>query len=100
MARTVEPIEKERDGITVLLVALTSPDSWARMDSDAVPKGQVKFRRDQDKPGPLPVAVVFTVGEEGLGDLRGAKALLEHMDCRAFVAVEGQALEPVGRGIS
>jgi len=36
------------------------------------------------------VALVATVGEEGLGDLRGAKALLEAIPCRAFVAVEGQ----------
>jgi len=36
------------------------------------------------------VALVATVGEEGHGDLRGAKALLEQIPCRAFVAVEGQ----------
>ncbi len=36
------------------------------------------------------VALVATVGEEGLGDLRGAKALLDLIRCRAFVAVEGQ----------
>jgi tripeptide aminopeptidase len=41
------------------------------------------------------IALVATVGEEGLGDLRGAKALLEHMDCRAFVAIEGQALDSI-----
>lgn len=41
------------------------------------------------------VAVVGTVGEEGLGDLRGAKALLEELDCRAFVAVEGQMLDTI-----
>ncbi len=38
------------------------------------------------------VALVATVGEEGLGDLRGTKALLDDLDCRAFIAVEGQAL--------
>jgi acetylornithine deacetylase/succinyl-diaminopimelate desuccinylase-like protein len=42
-----------------------------------------------------PVALVATVGEEGLGDLRGAKALLEHLDCRSFVAVEGQMLDTI-----
>jgi tripeptide aminopeptidase len=47
--------------------------------------------------GELPVAraiaLVATVGEEGL--VRGAKALLEHVECRAFVAVEGQALDSI-----
>jgi tripeptide aminopeptidase len=41
----------------------------------------------------VPIALVGTVGEEGLGDLRGAKALLEDMDVRAFVAVEGVMIE-------
>jgi acetylornithine deacetylase/succinyl-diaminopimelate desuccinylase-like protein len=40
-----------------------------------------------------PVALVATVGEEGLGDLRGAKALLEALPVRAFVAVEGSMIE-------
>jgi tripeptide aminopeptidase len=41
------------------------------------------------------VALVATVGEEGLGDLRGAKALVEHLACRAFIAVEGQMLDAI-----
>jgi tripeptide aminopeptidase len=39
-----------------------------------------------------PVALVATVGEEGLGDLRGAQALLDERECGAFVAVEGLTL--------
>jgi tripeptide aminopeptidase len=35
------------------------------------------------------------VGEEGLGDLRGAKALLEQVACGAFVAVEGLTLQTI-----
>ncbi len=42
-----------------------------------------------------PLALVATVGEEGLGDLRGAKALLDQIPCRAFVAVEGQMLDSI-----
>ena len=60
LARTVEPIDKQHGSLTVLLVALTSPDSWARMGGDTVPEGQPKFRRETDKPGPLPVAVMVT----------------------------------------
>jgi acetylornithine deacetylase/succinyl-diaminopimelate desuccinylase-like protein len=42
-----------------------------------------------------PVALVATVGEEGLGDLRGAKALLEEVECAGFVAVEGLTLPAI-----
>jgi tripeptide aminopeptidase len=42
-----------------------------------------------------PVALVATVGEEGLGDLRGAKALLDELECAAFVAVEALSLESI-----
>jgi len=41
------------------------------------------------------LALVGTVGEEGLGDLRGAKALVEDIPCRAFIAVEGQMLDSI-----
>jgi len=42
-----------------------------------------------------PVALVATVGEEGLGDLRGAKALLDELPVAAFVALEGQMLDSI-----
>ncbi|HEX2105346.1 MAG TPA: M20/M25/M40 family metallo-hydrolase [Solirubrobacteraceae bacterium] len=42
-----------------------------------------------------PVALVATVGEEGLGDLRGARALLDELACSAFVAVEGLTLQAI-----
>jgi tripeptide aminopeptidase len=42
-----------------------------------------------------PVALVATVGEEGLGDLRGAKALLDDLAVEAFVALEGQMLDSI-----
>jgi tripeptide aminopeptidase len=46
--------------------------------------------------GPLaPGAVAFTVGEEGLGNLRGATELCESMAPGAFIALEGHGLEEV-----
>jgi acetylornithine deacetylase/succinyl-diaminopimelate desuccinylase-like protein len=39
------------------------------------------------------LVLAATVGEEGLGDLRGAKALLDERPCAAFIAVEGQMLD-------
>lgn len=41
------------------------------------------------------VVLAATVGEEGLGDLRGAKALVETQPCGAFVAVEGMSLDAI-----
>jgi tripeptide aminopeptidase len=41
------------------------------------------------------VVLAATVGEEGLGDLRGAKALLDERECGAFIAVEGQMLNSI-----
>jgi acetylornithine deacetylase/succinyl-diaminopimelate desuccinylase-like protein len=40
-------------------------------------------------------AVVFTVGEEGMGNLRGARAALEELSPYAMIAVEGHGLENV-----
>ena len=36
-----------------------------------------------------PIVLAATVGEEGLGNLRGARALLDTQPCDAFVAIEG-----------
>jgi acetylornithine deacetylase/succinyl-diaminopimelate desuccinylase-like protein len=40
-------------------------------------------------------AVAFTVGEEGLGDLRGARAACEALRPQAAIAVEGHGLDEV-----
>lgn len=42
-----------------------------------------------------PLAVAFTVGEEGLGNLRGAVQACRELQPRAVVAVEGHGLEQV-----
>jgi tripeptide aminopeptidase len=45
-----------------------------------------------------PVWLVATVGEEGLGDLRGAKALVAEHALAAFVAVEGTMMDQLVTG--
>jgi gliding motility-associatede transport system auxiliary component len=60
LARTVSPLDKEQGSPKVLLLALTSADSWAHIDGGVIPEGKVQFRREVDKPGPLPVAVMVT----------------------------------------
>jgi ABC-type uncharacterized transport system involved in gliding motility auxiliary subunit len=68
LARTVTPIDTEIRGLRVLLLALSSPESWARVDGGVVPDGAVQFRRKLDKPGPLPVAVMVTDGRDVQSD--------------------------------
>lgn len=52
-------------------------------------------RHLKDRPLARPVALVATVGEEGLGNLRGAQALLDELPVGAFIAVEGQLLHAI-----
>ncbi len=58
LARTVTPAPEPPAGVRVLLLALTSDDSWAHVDGNGPPTGPVAFDRSRDKPGPLPVAVL------------------------------------------
>ncbi|MCK6555776.1 GldG family protein [Candidatus Binatia bacterium] len=60
LARTVTPLDSARDGYRALLLAMTSPESYARIDGGDVPEGTGKFRPDTDKPGPLPVGAIVT----------------------------------------
>jgi acetylornithine deacetylase/succinyl-diaminopimelate desuccinylase-like protein len=55
-------------------------------------------RHLRDHPPRRPLWLVATVGEEGLGDLRGAKALVADHDLAAFVAVEGAMLDALAVG--
>ncbi|MGH2889027.1 MAG: M20/M25/M40 family metallo-hydrolase, partial [Solirubrobacteraceae bacterium] len=52
-------------------------------------------RHLREHPPGRPVVLAATVCEEGLGDLRGAKALVAERPCAAFVAVEGMMLDSI-----
>jgi tripeptide aminopeptidase len=52
-------------------------------------------RRFAARPPSRPLVLAATVGEEGLGDLRGAKHLLATLPCRAFIALEGAMLDSI-----
>lgn len=52
-------------------------------------------RRLRERPLRRRVVLAATVGEEGLGDLRGAKALVQAQPCAAFIAVEGMTLNRI-----
>src|SRR5262249_43791811 len=52
----------------------------------------------RDHPPDRPVLLAFTVGEEGLGDLRGIQAVLDQNRARALLAVEGHGLDTLVTG--
>jgi acetylornithine deacetylase/succinyl-diaminopimelate desuccinylase-like protein len=52
-------------------------------------------RRLADAPPAHPIVLAATVGEEGLGDLRGVRAVLDAVACDAFVALEGHGIESI-----
>lgn len=58
VARTVHPGDDSELPSTTLLLALTGNDSYARLGDKELPQGEVKFRPDVDKPGPLPAGVI------------------------------------------
>lgn len=58
----------------------------------------VLARRLATRPAQRPVVLAATVGEEGLGDLRGAKHLVESIECGCFVAMEGMSLDAIEVG--
>lgn len=68
VARTVLPSEEADQSGSVLVVALSSNDSWAYLDEGRLPDGDVRFRRGIDRPGPLPVGVMVTVRPAGAAD--------------------------------
>jgi tripeptide aminopeptidase len=55
-------------------------------------------RRLSARPPERPVVLAATVGEEGLGDLRGAKHVTETIDCACFIALEGMSLDAIEVG--
>jgi len=61
VARTVAASDKTPEGIAVTLVAMSSPDSWAQIGATTPDERKPDFRREVDRPGPLPVAILATV---------------------------------------
>jgi len=58
LARTVSPAAQTPDGLTVLRIALTTDESYARVGSTQPPDEEAHFRPQVDTPGPLTVGVL------------------------------------------
>jgi ABC-type uncharacterized transport system involved in gliding motility auxiliary subunit len=76
LARTLSPIDEERSEPRVLLLALTSNESWAYADGGVIPEGGVKFRREVDQPGPLPVAVMVALHAAEMSAAEGGRMIV------------------------
>ncbi|MFO7783217.1 MAG: GldG family protein [Thermodesulfobacteriota bacterium] len=61
VARSVEAAEETPSNINTSPLALTSPDSWAETDQDALNEGRVAFDEDTDRLGPLSLAVISEI---------------------------------------
>ena len=58
-ARSVDALtEGKPDGVTLTVIAKTSPNAWSERELD---QKEVAFNKDKDKQGPIPLAVVGTV---------------------------------------
>lgn len=60
-ARSVEKTKKNPEGISVQILAKTSPNSWSEKQLN---QKQVSFDKEKDKAGPIPLAVVVTVKQK------------------------------------
>jgi ABC-type uncharacterized transport system involved in gliding motility auxiliary subunit len=60
-ARSMRNMETPPDGVTVEVLASTSPQSWGEFDLDMLNQGQASFDDGKDLPGPIPLAVMADV---------------------------------------
>lgn len=58
LARSVDEVEDEPEGVSVEVLAKTTPRSWSERE---LAQKEVSFNKDKDKAGPIPVAAVATI---------------------------------------
>jgi gliding motility-associatede transport system auxiliary component len=61
LARPIGRTETMPDGVQVISVARSGPDTWAMVNTAQPPDGEVRFRRDVDEVGPFSVGALATV---------------------------------------
>lgn len=65
VARSVNvDTEKVPEGGKIEVLASTGPKSWAETDFQELKLGKAAFNKGMDTPGPVPVAVVVTIGQD------------------------------------
>jgi hypothetical protein len=67
-ARSLEIMDEEKSGISVVPLIRTSQESWTKSDMEDVKKGNVDFQEGVDVPGPLKVGIwIILTGENEAG---------------------------------
>ena len=77
---------------------VTRRDGWLcgpGIGDNAIGRDRVAVAAAARGPGEAPLAVVFTVGEEGLGGLRGARHACRELGPEAVLALEGHGQDRV-----
>lgn len=83
ISRSVEPSQDGQQGLTLVSLAQTSPNSWAETDLASVFQNQTAKVDEQDRRGPISLAVAITANLKELG---------AEEDGTARLAVFGNAL--------
>ncbi|MGH7856452.1 MAG: GldG family protein [Candidatus Binatia bacterium] len=75
MTRTVEPVEKPRDGLQVTALVKTSRSSWAESDIDGIfQRSEATLDPAADRKGPLSIAAAAQADLKALGSEEGGEA--------------------------
>ena len=83
ISRSVEPSQNGKQGLTLVSLAQTSPNSWAETDLASVFQNQTAKVDEQDRRGPISLAVAVTANLKEMGG---------EEDGTARLAVFGNAL--------
>jgi ABC-type uncharacterized transport system involved in gliding motility auxiliary subunit len=76
ISRSVEPRTDSRPGATAICLAQTSPNSWAEHDLEGVFQKQTARLDEQDRKGPICLAVAITANLKELGTADTGEARL------------------------
>lgn len=87
-ARSVELADPLPDGVSLNVLARTSPNSWAERQLD---QKEVRFDPDLDRPGPISLAVAGTISAMTPAVFESDPTDLPHPDAEGRIAVFGDS---------
>jgi ABC-type uncharacterized transport system involved in gliding motility auxiliary subunit len=93
IARSVEVSEETIPHVTPTVLALTSPESWAETDRDALDEGRVGFDASSERKGPLSLAAISELKPplpEPEGETDGGEEKSEPKDGPGEITGEGK----------
>ncbi|MFQ6084239.1 MAG: GldG family protein [Candidatus Aminicenantia bacterium] len=84
LARSVDKVESSPEGISVKVIAKTSPNSWAERNLE---QKEITFNPNEDRQGPIPVAGVATIKQKS----ENRKQKTEKQEKEGRIAVFGDS---------